>query len=102
MLCEIRLWRPLAQMFPDLNQPRRESLVARGALGFTVAGSSGGWGALAMLVPPVTADEWHRSVLPGLPTFSITALFVVWPSPYFLALFSFFALLQYAIVVIFS
>src|SRR5262245_14445132 len=56
-------------MFPDLHQTRRESLVVRGVLGFTMAGSSGGWGALAMLVPPVTADEWHLSVLPGLPTY---------------------------------
>jgi nitrate reductase NapA len=53
---------PSAQLPPDLKQTRREFLETSGALGLAVAGALGGWGALEVLVPPGTAEAWHRSV----------------------------------------
>jgi anaerobic selenocysteine-containing dehydrogenase len=53
---------PSDQSPPDPLQTRREFLEATGALSFAVAGALGGWAVLEKVVPPGTADEWHRSV----------------------------------------
>src|SRR5712691_9763606 len=53
---------PASQPPPNLNQTRREFLETSGALGLAVAGAFAGWGALEVLVPPGTAEAWHRSV----------------------------------------
>lgn len=47
----------------SLGSPdRREFLWAMGGLGAATAAALAGWGALELLVPPGTADEWHKSV----------------------------------------
>jgi nitrate reductase NapA len=40
---------------------RREFLWAMGGLGAATAAAFAGWGGLEVMVPPGTADEWHKS-----------------------------------------
>lgn len=56
-------------MEPETPQPaepqdihRREFMWAMAGLGAATAAAFAGWGALEALVPPGTADEWHKSV----------------------------------------
>jgi nitrate reductase (cytochrome) len=51
-----------ATILAHLSDKSQEFLEATGALSFAVAGALGGWAVLEKVVPPGTADEWHRSV----------------------------------------
>lgn len=48
------------RILPDVS--RREFLWALAGLGGATVGAFAGWGLLEAMVPPATADEWHKGV----------------------------------------